>query len=178
MYCSNCGALVPAGRCPACDVMPTTSASGRDDATTGLVLASFWRRAGSRVADDLLLIIPGVVIFALVAALSNVVVAWIAFFALTGGYVIGFLIGPAGQTLGGRVASTRVRDARSGKMITLRQASLRWGFVTLYGSLELAGSHWAYAVVAFSLIDNLYLFVDPRRQTLHDKFASTIVVMA
>jgi uncharacterized RDD family membrane protein YckC len=63
-------------------------------------------------------------------------------------------------------------------MITLRQACLRWGFVTLYGSLELAGNRWAYAVVAISLIDNLYLLVDPRRQTLHDKFAGTIVVMA
>lgn len=142
------------------------------------MLAGFWRRVASRLADDLLLIIPGIVVFAFVAALSNVVVAWIAGFALTGGYVIGFLSGPAGQTLGGRLASTRVRDARTGKMITLRQACLRWGFVTTYGSLELAGNRWAYAVVIISLIDNLYLLVDPRRQTLHDKFAGTIVVMS
>jgi uncharacterized RDD family membrane protein YckC len=178
MYCSNCGSEIDTIRCPVCGVNHTPSPSGRDDPTTGLVLAGFWRRAGSRFADDLLLVIPGVVIFAFVAALSNVATAWIAGFALTGGYVIGFLSGPAGQTLGGRVASTRVRDARTGTMITFRQACLRWGFVTTYGSFELAGNGWAYAVVAIALIDNLYLLVDPRRQTLHDKFASTIVVMA
>jgi len=178
MYCSNCGSEIHTIACPVCGAVHAQSPSARPDPKTGLELAGFWRRVGSRLGDDLLLIIPGVVVFAFVAAVSNVAVAWIAFFALTGGYVIGFLSGPAGQTLGGRVASTRVRDARTGTTISLRQACSRWGFVTLYGALELLGARWAYVVVAISLVDNLYLLLDPRRQTLHDKFAGTIVVMA
>ena len=178
MYCSNCGSVKKTMTCLACGGSRTQSASGRDDYVTGLVLAGFLRRVGSRVADDLLLLIPGVVVFVFFAAVANVATGWIAFFAFTGVYVISFLRGPRGQTLGGRVASTRVRDSRIGTVITFHQACMRWGFVTTYSALALAGAHWAYVALTISLIDNLYLLIDPRRQTLHDKFASTIVVMA
>jgi uncharacterized RDD family membrane protein YckC len=164
--------------CSVCGVSRTPSSSGRDDPETGLVLAGFWRRVGSRLSDELLLLIPGIIVFAIFAAFTNVVVGWLAYFALSGAYVISFLSEPSGQTLGGRIASIRVRDARSGKVIKVQQACKRWAFVTAYGAIELAGHHWAYVVVVLSLVDNLYLLIDARRQTLHDKFAGTIVVMS
>lgn len=178
MFCTNCGSDLPSGKCPVCGASPTLSSGGRDDVISGLELAGFWRRAGSRIADDLLLIIPGALVVAIAHSVANLAVGWVAFFALNGIYVVTFFSGPRGQTLGGRLANTSVRDADGALRLTVTQACKRWGFVAAYGALELAGHGWILVVLAISLIDNLYLLVDYRRQTLHDKFAHTIVVLA
>lgn len=177
MYCPHCGTQTRTAACSVCGYVPAVSVAGLLDPLTGLTFAGFWRRAGSRLADVVLLIIPLIIVVALFARFGDDV-ALAASIALEGLYVIWFLTRPAGQTIGCALASVRVRDATSGGAISVRQVSRRWGLITAYGALELLGHPFAYAVIAISLVDNLYQLIDPRRQTLHDKFAHTIVVGA
>jgi uncharacterized RDD family membrane protein YckC len=85
-----------------------------------------------------------------------------------------------GQTIGNRVALTRVRDAASGQGVTMVQALKRWAFVAAYQLVVLivAGQYALYVLLVVIAIDDLTPLFNHRKQTLHDKFASTIVVMA
>lgn len=165
--------------CPVCGRTLPANAHGQIDATTGLMLAGWWRRVGATFADDLILIIPSLVVASIFAQLDGNVVGALMALVLEGVYMVKFLSGARGQTIGNRVAATRVRDAGNGQAITLLQAFKRWGFIAIYSAIELAANPASIYIVAFiALVDNLYPLYDPRNQTLHDKFAGTIVVMA
>ncbi|HUY43073.1 MAG TPA: RDD family protein, partial [Acidimicrobiales bacterium] len=83
----------------------------------------------------------------------------------------------SGQTVGNRVAATKVIDALTGSRVSITQALKRWGFIAVYSSLEFTGTRGASVVVSlFGLIDVLWPLFDQRKQTLHDKFAGTLVV--
>lgn len=165
--CSTCGRTLPA------------NAHGQIDTVTGLMLAGWWRRVGATFSDNLILLLPSVLVYSLFAQLDGYVVgALVALFA-TGVYTVRFLSGVRGQTLGNRVAASRVRDAQTGQQLTFMQAFKRWGFIAIY-TLVLFGPEPVAQVVFYVLFlaDGLYPLYDARNQTLHDKFAGTIVVIA
>jgi uncharacterized RDD family membrane protein YckC len=77
------------------------------------------------------------------------------------------------------VAITRVRDAATGHRLVGLQAFKRWLFVALYLAIGLIpGVIPAIVFLVIVLADILYPLYDPRNQTLHDKFANTLVVVA
>ena len=75
---------------------------------------------------------------------------------------------------------TRVRDLSTGQRITTSQSVKRWAFVALYQTVivVVGGRYSLDVLMVVSLGDDLVPLVDARRQTLHDRFAGTIVVMA
>ena len=165
--------------CTVCGRSLAPNAHGALDATSGLMLAGWWRRVGATFADDLILIIPTLVVASLFSQANGAYLGALAGLVLEGLYMVRLLSGARGQTIGNRVAATRVRDAASGHAITLTQAFKRWGFIAAYSAIEIAASPTsAYVVTIIALVDNLYPLFDSRKQTLHDKFAGTIVVMA
>lgn len=179
MYCSNCGSAMVDTTCPVCGRSLPVTARGQIDAVTGLMLAGWWRRVGATIADNMILLIPILFVVSLFDALDGAVVGVVAGLALQAIYMIKLLSVPRGQTIGNRVAATRVRDARTGRAITMSQSARRWGFIGAYSAIELLTSQTSfYIVVGIALIDYLYPLIDPRNQTLHDKFAGTLVVLA
>lgn len=143
------------------------------------MLAGWWRRVGATFADDLVLIIPTSFVVSLFTQADGFYLGGLAGLVLEGLYMVKLLSIPRGQTIGNRVAATRVRDASTGKAITLLQAVKRWGFIAAYGVIGLVpGAASIYIVGVIALVDSLYPLFNPRKQTLHDKFAATIVVVA
>jgi uncharacterized RDD family membrane protein YckC len=179
MYCSNCGSDMVDGTCMSCQRSLPSTARGKIDLRTGLMLAGWWRRVGSTFSDYVVLLLPTLIIYSLFAELDGLEVGAFVALASQGVYFVKILSGARGQSLGNRVAATRVRDATSGRRITLSQSFKRWGFVGACGVIFLIPSV-AAELVAFLVIvvDSLFPLWDPRSQTLHDKFANTIVVIA
>lgn len=170
MYCAHCGSPRTSSTCPVCGQVTTS--------TDTSLYAGWWRRVGATLSDDLIL---APVTLAVLAFLTPVAGGYAGAFiglCLQGLYMVKLLARPAGQTLGNRVANTQVRDAITGGPLTQNQALKRWGFIALYSLFELI-SPWGFIVVFLvGLLDDLYPLFDDRRQTLHDKFAGTIVVRA
>lgn len=165
--------------CPVCGAARPSNARGPIDPVTGLMLAGWWRRVGATVSDNLILLIPTLVVGSLFISLGGAVVGVIAALAVNGLYTVKFLSGARGQTIGNRVAASRVRDATSGRGLTVAQAFRRWAFIAVY-TLVLLGPQPASQVVFYALLfaDCLYPLVDARNRTLHDRFAGTIVAIA
>ena len=173
MYCSTCGSETTGTVCSNC------GRSGVADTVTNLVLAGWWRRFGATFSDGLILLLPTLLIVSFFAATSGYTIAYFIGSALQGVYMVKLLAGARGQTIGNRVAATRVRDAKSGQTITSQQALKRWGLVAAYSALSLLGpASGGLFFTLIYLIDCLWPLIDQRKQTLHDKFAGTIVVLA
>jgi len=143
------------------------------------MLAGFGRRVGQMFADELVLIIPVSVFIAVFDQVGGNFLGALAGFVLVGLYLFKLTSGAQGQTLGNRVAATRIRDAATGKMLTTRQALQRTAIVVFYFVTAFALPRALLVfVVAVAIIDNLYPLFDARNQTLHDKIVGTIVVVA
>jgi uncharacterized RDD family membrane protein YckC len=179
MYCSDCGSEMNGTVCTNCQRSLPPTARGRIDVTTGLMLAGWWRRVGSTFSDYLVLLLPTLIIYSLFAELDGLEIGAVVALAAQGVYFVKLLSGVRGQTLGNRVAASRVRDATGGRRITLLQSFKRWGIVGACGVLFLLPSI-VTELIAFAIIivDCLFPLWDPRCQTLHDKFANTIVAVA
>lgn len=181
MYCSSCGSETDSPTCVVCghtNATGTTNPKSTIDSVTGLALAGWLRRVGATFADGLVMVIPILIAESVVAAAAGTVDGVIAGLIVQGAYMIKMLSGPKGQTVGNRVAATRVRDAVTGLQITNIQALKRWGVVAVYGLLSLNRSIGTSIVLIIGLVDYLWPLFDKRNQTLHDKFAGTIVVLA
>ena len=181
MYCPHCGSPSDdsATMCHVCGQTFVTvrNADGSDAATAAPVLAGWWRRVGATFADNLILLIPTLVVVSIFEGLGGVYTGAVAGLLLQGFYMVWQISGKAGQTIGNRVAASKVVDALTGSRVTLLQAVKRWGFIAVYASLGLTGSSTAGAVVTvLGLVDSLWPLFDARKQTLHDKFAGTLVV--
>jgi uncharacterized RDD family membrane protein YckC len=176
--CSSCGAYVTGDTCSSCNSAIATI--GVEDQVTGLRLAGWWRRVGATFSDNVIMLLPSYAVFALFGALAGVVVGVLAGIAAQGLYQVRLLSTPRGQTIGNRIALTRVRDEVTGGPISRNTALKRWGFVGAYQAIAtlLTGNFALYVLLAVTLIDVLYPLVNPRKQSLHDRFAGTIVVMA
>lgn len=155
---------------------PASDATSRD--TVSPVLAGYWSRVVATLVDSVVLLAPTLVMVLLLGNLLGEFAAALAQ-AL---YLIALQTTPAGQTLGNRVAQTRVRDALTGHTISRRQATVRWVPLGVYGTLGAlpgAGSGGAALIVGcLAVADCLWPLWNPRRQTLHDRLAGTIVVRA
>ena len=142
---------------------------GRDGAT-GLVFATWWQRVGATLIDGLVLTIPLIILYFLFATRHSVLYVLLSI-VMEGAYLIWYLSRPAGQTVGNRVANTRVVDATTGQPLDVSRSFKRWFVMALI-------NFSVYVVVGLVLgpLDILWPLWDARRQTLHDKFAGTIVV--
>lgn len=145
------------------DPVAETAAPGTGD----IALAEWWRRFAALVVDFAVIWLPMTGVMRALdmdkpARLGISIVVGVIYFALLNG-------GARGQTLGKMVWGIRVRDAATGGPLGPAKAALRYLVPSLL------------SIVTFGLIwfpDGLWLFWDPRRQTLHDKLAGSVVVTA
>ena len=189
-YCPNCGAQVPASSnfCTACGTEVSTRAR----------YSGFWRRAGSLVLDGLIVGIPVALVLAPtgISGVARGVIEGLVFI-LYGGT----LVARRGQTIGMRVAKITCLMA-DGSLVTpsaaytrvvvrvaLNSASLIAIAVspppsvgsgtTMTAAQTLAERHFLGYVALFSLpyiLDLAWMIWSPKRQTLHDVAAGTVVV--
>jgi uncharacterized RDD family membrane protein YckC len=142
------------------------------------VLAGWWSRVTATLIDSVILIAPTLLLVLLLGNLFGEIAALVAQAA----YLIVLQTTPDGQTLGNRIAQTRVRDALTGHTISRRQAVIRWVLIGTYGvlgTLPNSGSGGFAITVGFlALFDCLFPLWSPRKQTLHDRMAGTIVLRA
>lgn len=174
MYCPHCGTPGDHSPCLVCG-----SAFAAPDPHSGVttVLAGWWRRVGATIVDNFVLVVPSLLVYVGVADTAGVLTGAVAIMAIQGLYMVMLLSSPAGQTIGNRLAGTRVRDALSGATLTRSQAFRRWAPMAIYGALELTGNPTISALAALvALADYLYPLISPRKQTLHDRLAGTLVV--
>jgi len=165
--------------CPSCRRSLPSNAKGGIDEITRLMLAGWGRRAGQVFADWLIFVIPGYFIFSLFNELDGVTMGVAMTLVGIGAYFVPLWTSVGGQSLGNRVAVTRVRDAVTGQRITFVQGFKRWAFVAVYAAFRFGPS--PYVPILFYLMllaDCLYPLYDKRNRTLHDVFAGTIVVVA
>lgn len=184
MNCPRCGTPNPehASSCSVCATPLATNVTARiisPHDSLSQPLAGWWRRVGATFADNLILIIPTLVVGSIFEGLGNVYTGAVAGLLLQGFYMVWLIGSKSGQTVGNRIAASRVVDALTGSQVTFGQSLKRWGFVAIYSSLEFTGANSATLIVSLiGLVDVLWPLVDPRNQTLHDKFARTLVVLA
>lgn len=177
MNCATCGTETIAGQCPVCGAS-TPPASRRLDAKTNLALAGWWRRVSATIVDDVILLVPSLLISIAFGTVGNGAFAVLAGLAVQAYYMVRFLTSPRSQTIGNRVAQTRVRDAEVGGPPSTSQVLKRWGFVAVISFVAAFSASLAIIGLAVLVVDNLLPLFDQRRQTLHDKWAKTLVVMA
>ncbi len=134
---------------------------------------SWGSRAGAFLIDFVVLLVASFVILMVVrvlAASDGVAVA--IGVAVSGAYFI-MQEGAAGYTLGKRALGAKIAGD-DGTTITYGTAALRW--VVKYLVPQGAGFVVGPAILIWILLDYLWPLWDPKRQTLHDKAARTIVV--
>jgi uncharacterized RDD family membrane protein YckC len=143
------------------------------------MLAGFGRRVGQMFADELVLIIPASIFIALFDEIGGNFLGALAGFVVVALYLFKMTSGPKGQTVGNRVAATRIRDAATGRTLSTRQALQRSVIVMFYFVTIFTLPHvLLLLVVVAGLVDGLYALFNDRNQTLHDKIIGTIVVVA
>jgi uncharacterized RDD family membrane protein YckC len=165
--------------CPSCGRNLPANARGTIDHATGLMLAGWGRRAGGTFADGIVMFLPALVVYSIFAELDGFTVGSLCTIVAAGAYLVPTWTSKGGQSVGNRVAITRVRDAATGHRLAGLQGFKRWVFVALYLAIGLIpGLIPALVFLVIVLADIFYPLYDPRNQTLHDKFANTIVVVA
>jgi uncharacterized RDD family membrane protein YckC len=129
------------------------------------VLASFGARAVGLLVDLVILtvlLVPGI---ALIAAGSTPLIL-LGLALIVAGFAVGTVlytraITSTGQSVGNRVAGTKVVDARNGRPVESGEAGLRYIL--------------RFTVSIIFFIGFLVAFADPQRRTFHDKIAGTVV---
>ena len=129
------------------------------------VFASYGSRFGGLVIDSLILLlwmIPGIVLMAtgsLGLVILGIVVAIIGFSAATVMYARG--VSTTGQSVGNRVMSTKVVDARNGRLIPAGDAGVRFVIRQVISMIFFIGFFMALG--------------NAQRRTFHDDVAGTVV---
>jgi len=202
--CPTCGTEQVPGQqiCRSCG-SPTTAVyaypapraqfPAEDPSEFGYTLAGFWRRFVGFFVDDILLLVLGwITLGAAHVTFATDVIGVTALAFIYNSLFIGFA---NGQTPGMRIVSvrcvdqdgvTRLNYARAAKRSALYTALLLIGsFHHLYRYVDPTTAqlhrelHAELIFVVFllpHLIDLLWVAWDKRNQTLHDKFALTVVV--
>lgn len=147
------------------------------DQVTGKPLANWGQRVGATLIDFLIMLIPEVVLRSM---LGDAIGASI-YLVLFGIYLVTQWNLFDGRTVGNRVAKTQVLDATTGTSITNKQAFNRYLYLELYAIVDLYGAVEGVRIVVvlagiYGVVNVLLPLFDQRRQTLHDKFARTIVI--
>jgi uncharacterized RDD family membrane protein YckC len=173
VHCVNCESETTGAYCAVCGT--STQAHHASDAT-GQVLSGWWRRVGATVLDNLILLLPTEFVVHLSGSAVHYLVGDLAAILLEGIYMYVLLTRPAAQTFGNRAVGTRVRNAADGGPISPDQVLRRYGFVALYSVFVVVGGAAVSLVGLCALVDALAPLFSPTKQTLHDRFAKTIVV--
>jgi uncharacterized RDD family membrane protein YckC len=195
-FCTVCGTALASTTTTSMTAMPGVDSPN----TTAVPVAGYWWRALAYIVDFIIILVAVILLSDPVqhhrveATLISVAIN-IAYWSLT-------LIYLKGQTLGMRLCGMRVVDAVTRSSITTNQALRR---AVLYSVLLVPnylrkpvayvrythptraqqlrelhqGVHafWLSLVyLSILILDLLWAAWDARRQTLHDKFASTVVV--
>ena len=143
---------------------------------TGVVLAAMWRRVLAQLLDQLLIVIP-VVIVALVAGVRSaddladkqfVINLAVVLSAFTYDFV---MIGKWGRTVGKFALGTKVVRIDTGGPVLWSSSAIRALIPLAAGVIPSVGS-------ALSLVVYATAFWHPRRQGFHDRAAGTIVISA
>ncbi|MFG2005669.1 RDD family protein [Spirillospora sp. NPDC048911] len=104
---------------------------------------------------------------------------------LIAGYAVALVLGFAyftiqharsGQTVGKRAAGIRVVRADDNGAITWRQAVLRQVVVYLFNAVAGVANFVFPLISLVGVLDPAWILWDPRRQSLHDKAAGTLVL--
>ena len=132
---------------------------------------------GATIIDNLILLLPTEVVVHLAGNALHDVAGDVAAILLEGIYMYVLLTKPAGQTVGNRVVGTRVRACADAGPISPDQVLRRYGFVAFYSVFVVVGGVAVTIVVLCALVDALVPLFSPTKQTLHDMFAKTIVVL-
>lgn len=117
--------------------------------------ASFFERVGAALLDGLILIIPNYIVARLLFPGASTILGW--------AYLV-YFTGTTGQTLGKRVLGIKVVRADG--------TAMDWGTAALR---EIVGKLVSAVILG---IGYLFPIWDARKQALHDKIASTLVVKA
>lgn len=124
-------------------------------------LAGWWYRVGATIIDGLIIVIPS----AIIGAATNRLVYYVV--AVLGGVIYAtMLIGGSGRTVGMMALGTRCLDTATGTPIGYGRGALRW---------LVAQALWL--PIIGGIVDILWPLWDDKNQTLHDKVASSVVVL-
>ena len=159
----------------------------------GRPLASWGKRVGAALIDGLVVGIPATLLMVLLGVgtfasedlacttdpvtgltectgggsfVTKILLSYVIVFALIIAYQIYFNGNERGQTIGKRALNIQVRDEASGGPIGYGKAALR----------VLVGFALGFLCGIGQIVDLLFPLWDPKRQTLHDKAANTLVV--
>lgn len=153
----------------------------------GAPLARWWPRVGAMLLDGLILGVPSFLVATIVFAVASKphlvlvhgsienarvlptdvsVILYVAFTLIPACYFAGFNGLGRGQTPGNRAPDIAVRDVRTGLPIGFWRGLLRWFIRTLL----------YVAFVIPGLVNDLFPLWHPRRQTLADMMARSVMV--
>ena len=130
-------------------------------------MASFGNRLVAFIIDWAIVIIPGYILVAILAAIADVL-GLVGYLALIGGWIYYFAYfegGADGQTIGKKQMKIRVVDA----------ATMQPGIGTGRAAGR-AASKWLSSLICY--LGFLWMLWDPEKQTWHDKIVTTKVVTA
>jgi uncharacterized RDD family membrane protein YckC len=183
MFCSRCGTWAPddTATCALCGLAlqvdnwpagskPETHARPAATVVALVSYGGFWRRAFAALLDGAVLYFPAATIRVMLGLPAtgmfdvDLPSSWVATtfeFAIDALYAIAFLVSPARGTLGMQVMGLHVTDLK-GDRISVARSTGRY-FATL---LSICTFGLGYVMQVFT----------PRRQTLHDLVAGTVVV--
>jgi uncharacterized RDD family membrane protein YckC len=131
-------------------------------------LAGFGQRFVARVIDGILTSSPLLIFYLLPSQIGpwSLLVWWSAFLGLTALNDVA-LTTVRGGTVGKLLVGTRVVTLKDQQPVSAGIAGRRWASMVVMSFIPFLG-----------FIDDLWIFTGQMRQTLHDKFAETIVVRA
>lgn len=176
MYCTHCGSQVDGTHCSVCGQATSTTLAAQK-AAQPTELAGWWHRVGATVIDNVVLLIPSTLIEIGATLFAGKYIGAIALLMFQGMYFTRMLSTKEGQTIGNRVAKTRVVDAITGVLPTRQQAFRRWLPFALVQALGIVSSVVLIPLALLIAADYLLPLFDKQKQTLHDKFAGTIVLL-
>ena len=175
MYCTHCGSQVDGTHCSVCG-QATSATLAAEKAALPTELATWGQRAGATFVDNVVLLLPSILVGVGATTFAGNYIGAITILVFQGMYFTRMLSSPTSQTVGNRVAKTRVVDATTGAAPTRQQAFRRWLPIALFQAVGITASIVLFPLAILIAIDYFLPLYDKRNQTLHDKFAGTIVI--
>lgn len=188
-YCANCGNQISdqAVACPSCG-HPGPGVRAASSTQAG-AYAGWWQRVVAAIIDGLVVAVPSWILMAILSVgflsadeitfdpvtgqpevsssfFTGFLVSWLIILLLGIAYRVVLEGGPRGQTLGKMAMRIKVQDAAGGGPIGYGRAFIRWIVATVL---------WIVLYIP-GVIDVLFPLWDAKKQTIHDKAASTVVV--
>lgn len=178
VQCPNCGHPGPGVARPAGSMTPAAAGS----------YAEWWQRAVAWLIDAVVISVPSFIIMSIAGAgfaasakldpetgqlqsagfFAGFLISWLILMVIGIAYKVILEGGPKGQTLGKMAMKIQVRDANTQGPLGYGKAAVRW---------LVAAVLWIVFYIP-GIIDLLFPLWDPKKQTIHDKAAGSIVTVA